>query len=138
MRQDIQRKCEQCLPSRMSGKNIKPNIYSTEQKKLPALDNPNEEIQLNYIGPITDKHLIIYILLSIDRCSKWPAASLTNNPNGTTAVKFLEQYIRLNGTPKIIKKDKAKAFSGKSFRVFFQSHDIKIIYGTLKTEEIAI
>ena len=51
IRQDVQRKCEQCIPCKMSDKNIKPNIYSTERNQLPKLANPNEEIQLDYIGP---------------------------------------------------------------------------------------
>ena len=39
----------------MSGKNIKPNLHNTEKKQIPALDKPNEEIQLDFIGPFTEK-----------------------------------------------------------------------------------
>ena len=130
MTEAIQKKCETCLPCKMSGKNIKPNIPSTEINRLPPLDNPNEEIQLDFIGPMTENNSRFYILLSMDRYSKWPAASFCTSTDGETAVKFLDQYIQLNGIPKIIRTDKATAFTGRLFRDFCKKHYIKLIYGT--------
>ena len=50
------------MPCEMSGKNIEPNLYSTEQNHLPALNKPNEEIHLFFVGPITEKSPeIIYL-----------------------------------------------------------------------------
>ena len=73
MTEAIQKKCESCLPCKMSSKNIKPNISNTEKNSLPPLNNPNEEIQLDFIGPITERKCRFYILLSMDQYSKWPA-----------------------------------------------------------------
>ena len=114
----------------MSGKNINPNILSTEINSLPPLDDPNEEIQLDFIGPMTKNNRRFYILLSMDRYSKWTAASFCTSTDGETAVKFLDQYIRLNGIPKIIRTDKATAFTGRLFRDFCKKHYMKSIYGT--------
>ena len=50
--------------------------------------------------------------------------------DGETAVKLLDQYIRLNGIPKIIRTDKVTAFTGRLFRDFCKKHYIKLIYGT--------
>ena len=102
----IQRKCDSCIPCKLSGKNLKPNIPKTEQNSLPPLSAPNEEIQLDFIGPITDQNRRFYILLSMDRYSKWPAASLCKTTDGETATKFLEQYCNLNGIPKTIRTDR--------------------------------
>ena len=102
----------------MSGKNIKPNIPSTETNHLPRLDNPNEEIQLDFIGPITVDNRRFHILLSTDRFGKWPAASFYTSTDGETAIKFLEQYNQLNGVPKTIRTDKATAFTGRLFEIF--------------------
>ena len=113
MTEAIQKKCESCLPCKMSGKNIKPNIPSTGKNSLPPFKNPNEEIQLDFIGPITEHNRRFYILLSMDLYSKWPAASFCTSTDGGTAVKFLEQYIQLNGVPKTIRTDKATAFTGR-------------------------
>ena len=67
----------------------------------------------------------------MDRFSKWPAASLCKYTDGETAVKFIEQYIQLNGIPKTIRTDKATAFTGRLFRGFCKKkHYIKLIYGT--------
>ena len=125
MTEAIQKKCEACLPCKMSSKNIKPNIPNTEKNSLPPLNNPNEEIQLEFIGPITQLKRRFYILLSMDRYSKWPAARFWASTDGETAEKFLERNgskIRLNGVPKTIRTDKATAFTGRLFRDFCKNN----------------
>ena len=114
MTEAIQKKCETCLPCKMSGKNIKPNIPGTETNSLPPLNNPNEEIRMDFIGTITENNRRIYILLSMDRYSKWPAASFCASTDGETEVKFLEQNNQLNGIPKSIRSDRATAFGGEN------------------------
>ena len=130
MTEAIQKKCESCLPCKMSGKNNEPNIPSTETNSLPPLNNPNEEIQLDFPGLITESNRQFYNLLSIERYSKWPAASFCASTYGEMAVKFLEQHTRLNGVPKPIRTDKATAFTGLLFRDFCKKQYIKLIYGT--------
>ena len=125
-----QQKCESCIPFKMSSKNNKPIIPSTETNHLPRLYNPNKEIQLKFIGPITVDNRRFHILLSIDRFSKWPAASVCTSTDGETAIKLLEQNIQLNGVPKTIWTDKATAFTGRLFRGLCKEHYIKLIYGT--------
>ena len=79
---------------------------------------------------MTESNRRFYILLCMDRYSKWPAAKFCTSTDGETAVKFLNQYIRLNGIPKIIRSDKATAFTGRLFRDFCKKHYIKLIYDT--------
>ena len=132
MTEAIQKKCESCIPCQMSGKNIKPDIPSTETNHLPRLENPNEEIQLHFIGPITVDNRRFHILHSMDRFSKWPAASFCTSTDGETAISFLEQYIQLNGVPITIRTNKATAFTGRLFRNFCREHYIKFnILGTV-------
>ena len=57
-------------------------------------------------------------------------ASLCRVTDGETAVKFLEQYINLNGIPKTKRTDKATAFTGHTFREFCRNHHARLIYGT--------
>ena len=130
MTEAIQKKCESCIPCKMSGKIIKPNIPSTEKNNLPRLDNPNKEIQLDFIGAITVDNRRFHILLSMDLFSKWLAASFCTSTDGETAIKFFEQYIQLNGIPKTIRTDNATAFTGNLFRDFCKKHYIKLVYGT--------
>ena len=114
----------------MSGKNIKTNIPYTEKDSLPPLNNSNKEIQLDFIGPITENNGRFYILLSMDRFTKWPAASFCTSTDGETAVRFLEQYVNLNGVPKTIRTEKATALTGRLFREYCRRHYIKLIYET--------
>ena len=115
----------------MFGKSVKPNIPNTEKNILPPVNSPDEEIQLDFIDPITENHRQFYILLSMDQFSKWPTATLCKYTDGETAVKFIELYIQLDGIPKMIRTDKATAFTGRLFRDFCQNHYIKLIYNTL-------
>ena len=86
---DIQQKCDECIPCKMAGKNIKPQLPMTEINYLPPAEKTNQEIQLDFIGPIRFKHRRFYILLSIDRYSRWPAACICETPTGKTAKNFL-------------------------------------------------
>ena len=42
----------------------------------------------------------------------------------------MEQYITLNGLPQISKTDNGTAFTGREFRDFCKSSNIKLKYGT--------
>ena len=48
--------CKQCLDQ---GKNLKPIISKSKLGTLPKLSEPNEELQLDFAGPIIDKKTII-------------------------------------------------------------------------------
>ena len=53
---DIQAKCDDCIPRKMSGKNNEPRIPITESKYLPAVEKPKTQIHLVYIGQISHRH----------------------------------------------------------------------------------
>ena len=69
----------------------------TEINYLPPVEKPNEEIQLDLIGPIRFKHRRFYILISIDRYSRWPAACICEAPtskskNFPTTIHTTERF----------------------------------------------
>ena len=99
----------------MTGKSIKPQIPMSEINYLPPTDKPNEEIQLDFIGPIRFKQRRFFILISNDRYSRWPAACICEAPNGKTAKTFLELYFSLNAITQVIRTDKGTAFTGNEF-----------------------
>ena len=98
----------------------------TEINYLPPAEKPNQEIQLE----IRFKHRRFYILISIDRYSRWPAACICEAPTSKTAKIFLEQYILLNGIPQTTRTNKGTAFTGREFRQTYKNLNIKLIYGT--------
>ena len=59
---DTQAKCNKCIPCKMSGKCIKPQFSMTVINYLSPVEKPNQEIQLDLIGPIRYKHRKFYIL----------------------------------------------------------------------------
>ena len=127
---EIQNKCDECIPCKKTSESIKPQIPMSEINYLPPTDKLNEEIQLDFIGPIKFKQQRFFILISIDRYSRWPAACICEAPNGKTAKTFLEQYILLNGIPQVIRTDKGTVFTGNEFRSTCKKLNIKLIYGT--------
>ena len=127
---DIQSKCNECITCKMSSKSIKPQLPMTEINYLPPAEKPNQEIQLDFIGPIRFKHRRLYILISIDRYSRWPAACICEAPTSKTAKIFLEQNILLKGIPQTIRTDKGTAFIEREFRQMCKNLNIKMIYGT--------
>ena len=92
----IQKKCDNCVPCKMAGKSITPNTPSTEKSQLPPLNKPNEEIQLDFIGPITERNRRFYILVSMDRFSKRPAASFCKSTDSQTAVRKFKRHTENN------------------------------------------
>ena len=60
---DIQTKCNECFPCKMSGKSNKRQLPMTEINYLPPVEKRNQEIQLDFIGPIRFKHRGFYILI---------------------------------------------------------------------------
>ena len=96
----------------MTGKSIKPQIPMSELNYLPTADKPNEELQLDFIGPNRFKQRRFFILISTYRYSRCPAACIYRGPKGKTAKAFLEQYILLNGIPQVNRTDKETAFTG--------------------------
>ena len=75
--QEIREKAENCLSWRASGKNLVTQLPSTEKNKLENLSEPNQEIQLDFPGPIKLKTRgDVYILVAVDQFSKWPTAQI--------------------------------------------------------------
>ena len=114
----------------MSGKSIKPQLPMTEINYIPPAEKPNQEIQLDFIGPKRFKHRRFYILISIDRYSRWPSACICEASTSKTAKIVLEQNILLNGIPQTIRTDKGTAFTGKEFRQMRKDLNVKLLYGT--------
>ena len=86
---EIQEKTERCPSCRAAGKNIITQIPSTEKNQLEILTDPNQEIQLDFAGPIKSKTRgDVYLLVAVDRFTKWPTAQVCGNTDTRTVLKF--------------------------------------------------
>ena len=119
---------QNCQPCIKIGKNLKPIIPKSKVAHLPPLHEPNDEIQLDFTGPITDdEHKDSYILSSVDRFSRYPHAKIYHNCDTDTAIEYLEKYIKFHGIPRNIRCDQAQAFKSKQFESFCNNHNIKLL-----------
>ena len=70
---------------------------------------PNEEIQIDFGGPIVDgQGREVYFLACIDRFSKFPSLKLYNHANAINVEHFLNKYMSIHGVPRSIRKDQAR------------------------------
>ena len=81
-----------------AGKNLKPLSNHNTLGKLPTIEEPNQEVELDFAGPLplvwgTKK----YILVCVDRFSKFPSAQITSSTSAKSIINFLSKYIGLMG-----------------------------------------
>ena len=128
IQREIQEKAETCPSCRAAGKNIITQISSTEKNKLEILTEPNQEIQLDFAGPIKSKTRgDVYILVAVDRFSKWPTALVCGNTDTRTVLKILTKSFTDNGTPQCIRTDKGSCFKSNEFKKFCNDENMKRI-----------
>ena len=128
LHRDIREKAENCPSCRVAGKNLKTQLPQTEINRLELLTEPGQEIQLDFAGPIKSKSRgNIYILVAIDRFSKWPTAQICKNTDSRTVIKFLTKYCTDNGTPKTIRTDNGSCFKSNEFKDYCNGENTKRI-----------
>ena len=91
---------QNCQPCIKIGKNLKPIIPKSIISQLPPLQEPNEEVQLDFEGPIMDEHQKdSYILASVDRYSRYPHDRVCHNCDCDVenAIEYLNKYIKFHG-----------------------------------------
>ena len=80
-----------------------------------------------FAGPLTNNNRDNYILVTIDRNSKYPHAEVYNNCDTETALTYLKDYIKFHGIASSIRCDQAQAFKAKIFEIFCKDNNIKLI-----------
>ena len=118
---------QKCKPCTAIGKNLKSIIPKNKHTHLNDLQEPNEEVQIDFTGPIQDKNKDTYILVSVDRFSRYPHAKAYHNCDTETAIEFLKSYMTFHGIPRSLRCDQAQAFKSKNFEIFCKDNNIKLI-----------
>ena len=126
---DLINKAKTCRPCTEFDKNLKSIIPKSHWAPLPPCSEPNEEIQLDFGGPIIDgQGREVYFLACIDRFSKFPTLKLVTNANGPNIEKFLTKYIVHNGVLRNIRFDQARCLKGNKVKHLCARHNINLIY----------
>ena len=128
MHREILNKAAQCKPCTDIGKNLKPIIPATKWKPLINCSEPNDEIQIDFGGPITnEKDQDVHFLACIDRFSKYPTVEVFEKANGPNVIKFFDDYIHIHGVPRNIRLDQARCLIGHKVKNYRKQHNINII-----------
>ena len=129
MHRDKIQLCKDCLQCTKFGKNLKANTSFNSTKPLPLLSGPNEELQLDYKGPLPNSAgNNIKKLVATDRYSKYPSAMNTRSTGGKKIIKFLKTYIQHHSIPSSIKTDQYSGFKNKLVRAFCNDKKISQIF----------
>ena len=81
--------CEKCRECTLFGKNLKPAATYNTADSLPVLSGPNQELQLDFAGPIIDeKGSKIFLLVAIDRFFKFPTVLISKTTGAKKVTKF--------------------------------------------------
>ena len=129
MHSEIVSKSKACRHCTNKDKNLEAIIPKNQLGNLPKLKEPNEEIQMDFAGPIPYKNKTQndYILVTVDILSRFPHAETFHNCETETAIEYLEKYCKLHGIPRLIRCDQAQAFKAKEFKIFCKNRNIKLI-----------
>ena len=118
----------ECKPCTVIGKNLKSVIPAKQfNPHIPCVE-PNQEIQIDFGGPIFDeKGNEVYFLGAIDHFSKYPTAYIYDKAIGPNVLKFLDMYIEIHGIPRSIRLDQARCLVGNQVKTFCNKNNIDII-----------
>ena len=128
MNQDLLVKAIECKSCTAIGKNLKSVIPAKQFKAHTPCIVPNQEIQIDFAGPINnEKEHEIYILTCIYRSSKYPSAELVHNANASNVIKFLDNYIQIHGVPRSLRIYQARCLVGNQVKNFCMKNNITLI-----------
>ena len=128
MNQEIVEKCQMCMECTKFGKNMKSSHKFNTSLPLSSPFAPNEELQLDFAGSQDEKGKKVFILVAVDRYSKFPSVLKTKNTGSKKVVIFLEAYIRIHGIPKYISTDHGSGFKKTMLKDFCKNLGIEQLF----------
>ena len=119
---------EGCPECTAAGKNLKTLINKNQLGSVPEPKEPNESVQLDFWGHINYlNESSKYVLVAVDRFSRWPSAMVYGNNRSDKILKFLKSYISNHGVPRKIHIDQGTNFMSNAVKAFCNGEGIEII-----------
>ena len=124
---DLINKSKTCRPCTEFGRNLKSITRKSNWAPLPPCSELNEEIQLDFGGPIFDgQGMEVSLLACIDSFSKFPTVK-TSIKRKRPQQKFLNKYIAQHGVPRNIRLDKARCLKGNKLQELLKRYNRELI-----------
>ena len=77
--------------ARSEVKNLNPAIETLQSVQMETVVEPNEEVQLDFAGHLTDElNKAAYFLVAVEKRSKFPTAKVVSNTTADIAFKFMQ------------------------------------------------
>jgi hypothetical protein len=110
----------------------KPHAPASELHTIPVAW-PFAQWGLDQVGPLpkSSRGSHTYLLVAVDKFSKWIEAVPVTNQEATTAVKFFESIVYRYGVPNSIITDNDTNFTSGEFQEFAKNLGIKIKYASV-------
>ena len=117
--------CPECT---LAGKNLKNMCSKGDIGKIPDPKEPNESVQLDFWGPINYlKESKKYVLVAVDRFSRWPSAMVCNSNRSDKIIKFLKPFMVAHGVPRQIRVDQGTNVMSEEVRSFCHKEGIEML-----------
>jgi hypothetical protein len=110
----------------------KPHSPASELHTVPVAW-PFAQWGLDQVGPLpkSSRGSHTYLIVAVDKFSKWIKAVPVTNQEATTAVKFFESIVYRYGVPNSIITDNGTNFTSGEFQEFAKNLGIKIKYASI-------
>ena len=107
---------------------LKNDFKKNKLGTIPEPKEPNESVQLDFWGPINYlNESRKYVLVAVDRFSRWPSAMVCGNNRSDKILKFLKSYITNHGVLRKIHVDHGTSFMSNEIKAFCNGEGIEII-----------
>ena len=92
-----------------------------------VMKHPNDMVQVDILGPfyLSNSSQRNYIISCLDDCSRKVASKWSERKRSVDVLNVLEDWIMINGKPKMMMHDNGKQFTSKIFRHFLIHNQIK-------------
>ena len=105
------RNCIQCQKTKVHRHNV------TNLQRYPPPSQKFADINLDLSGPLPDSNGYSYILVIVDRFSRWPVAiPLPDCKTHTILNAFMHNWLSLYGAPKKLTTDKGSQFLSSEWK----------------------
>ena len=126
--------CRHCTEQ---GKNLKTISGKGQSFQMEPVAKPYEEVQIDFAGSLPDElNRDAYILVAIDKWSKFPTAKVVSNTTAKIPIKFMQRYIFNNRVPRRLRCDQTQTFRAKKFHLFCNTNNIKLLFAPVDDHRV--
>ena len=96
---------QSCSRCQKAGNNLKTKQKQTEYGNLPAAEEHNDELAIDFTGPFKlASNAKKYLLVTIEHKTNWHNATFVRRPTADTVINLINAHIAQLGIPKELER----------------------------------